>query len=392
MTLQSLRSFFRSQKFILGVWIAMPILNTIGTYFNGRDNNWRIFRGVFWHLVNQQNLYAEYPLEYGDTNHYGPTFAIMIAPFAVLPGLAGMLVWGIFNVVVLVYALKRLRLDEKYETMIMALCLVELGNSVWHQQFNPSILAMLMLSYVMVEEERDFLAPSLIAFGFLIKLYTIVGLVFFLFSKHKSRFVAGFFFWLALFFAMPMILSSPSFVIQSYHDWQLSLAHKSMLVASLDSAQDISVMGIVKRVFVLPSLPNWPFLVVGAVAVMLPLVRFDQYKSKLFRLYMLCSLVMFIVLFSPGSENPTYIIAVTGVFIWMILQPEIFSRRNIFIIVLVIVVDGLMPTDLLSVPVRKFSTAYSLKVIPVLIVWCILVWQQMTINFIDQEKKIRPIQ
>lgn len=372
-----------TRKFVVALWLLLPVINWAKDFFKGRFNNYKIFKGVFWHLTNRQNLYAEYPSEYGDTNHYGPTFSLMIAPFAVLPDIAGMLFWGLFNVIVLFLALKRMKLTEKYETMLMLLCMVELANSVWHQQFNPSITAMMLLSYVMVEEEQDFLAPSMIMLGFLIKLYTIVGLAFFLFSKNKIKFIAGCVFWFVVLFALPMVFSSPEFVLQSYLDWKVSLTDKSAQSASLDSAQDISVMGFVKRLFVLPGLPNWPFWFVGLAAVLVPLTRFSQHKSRLFRLYTLCSLLLFIVLFSPGSENPTYIICVTGVFLWMLLQREIFSTRNIIITVLVIVVCGLMPTDLLSVSARKFSTAYALKVIPCVIVWGILVWQQITMNFLD---------
>ena len=65
---------------------------------------------MFWHLVEQKNLYAAYPLEHFDFFHYGPVFSLVIAPFAILPDLAGVLLWGIFNVLILYYALNQLKL------------------------------------------------------------------------------------------------------------------------------------------------------------------------------------------------------------------------------------------------------------------------------------------
>lgn len=374
------RKFFQDRRFITIIWCLLPLI-AMKDFFRDRYNNYKIFKGVFQHLTEGRDLYIQYPAEYGDTNHYGPLFAFVIAPFSVLPDVVGVLLWGLFNVGVLIYALRKLELRKEYEILLMLLCTVEVANTTWSNQFNPSVAAMLVMSYVMVEKKKDFWSPLFIMMGFFIKLYTIVGLLFFFFSKQKLKFFLGCVVWTIVMGLLPMLISSPQFVIDTYLGWLASLTEKTALSVSLTSAQDISVMGFVRRLTQNASIPNWPFLLVGALAVVLPLVRFDQYDKKLFRLYLLCSIMMFVVLFSPGSEHPTYVICVTGIFIWMITQPVIFTRTNIVLTVLVILWTGLSPSDLLTVPVRKFSTSYALKAVPCIIVWVMLIWQLMKTDF-----------
>ena len=59
----------------------------------GKYNNYKIFENVFPHVINGLHLYVEYPTEYYDVNHYGPIFALVIAPFSILPEWLGMIFW-----------------------------------------------------------------------------------------------------------------------------------------------------------------------------------------------------------------------------------------------------------------------------------------------------------
>ncbi|RWZ86169.1 MAG: hypothetical protein EO766_15170 [Hydrotalea sp. AMD] len=65
-----------------GLSLTSVIIQAIG---HDRFNNFVIFRYVFFHTLQQTNLYLEYPQTYADVNLYGPFFSIVIAPFAVLP-------------------------------------------------------------------------------------------------------------------------------------------------------------------------------------------------------------------------------------------------------------------------------------------------------------------
>jgi len=71
------------------VWFAATLLAALLEISRGYGeiNNFLIYRGVYEHTLQQVNLYLTYPAEYADSNHYGPLFSILIAPFTWLPGL-----------------------------------------------------------------------------------------------------------------------------------------------------------------------------------------------------------------------------------------------------------------------------------------------------------------
>lgn len=77
------RPFFSDPRTLLGLWLILGVVSALIKIH--KCNNFLIFKYVFWHAWNQTSLYAQYPLEFFDSNHYGPFFSIIIAPFAVLP-------------------------------------------------------------------------------------------------------------------------------------------------------------------------------------------------------------------------------------------------------------------------------------------------------------------
>ncbi len=364
------RAFFNKIKYIFSIWLLLPFINWKLDFFRGRCNNYVIFRQVYYHVISKVNLYLYYPKEYDDSNHYGPLFSIVVAPFALLPDVAGYLLWTIFNAMVLMYALNKLPLAKPLRIMVMVLCSIEMANSMWSNQFNSAEAAMIVMSFVLVEKKKDFWATAFIILGTFVKLYAIIGLVFFLFSKDKWMFIKGCIFWALIFYALPMLISSPSYINHTYLDWYMSLVEKNDINVSLTSSTDASVMGIVRRVLQDASIPNWPFILGGLILYLIPFLRFKDYKSLEFRLLILSSSLSFIILFSSSSEHPTYIYPMIGVAIWYVLQGEkMKSPVNITLLLFVLLLGGLSPTDAFTKPVRTFVIDYSLKALPFAVAW-----------------------
>ncbi len=82
----NLKSRLLNPYVVFAVWMLCTVWICITQSLAGPQNynNFLVFRGVFDHLFSSLPLYEPYPLEYGDINHYGPIFAFIIAPFAVL--------------------------------------------------------------------------------------------------------------------------------------------------------------------------------------------------------------------------------------------------------------------------------------------------------------------
>lgn len=368
------------------LYIAVAIFSWQMKYFRHIDNNYLIFRQAYYHARAGLNLYAAYPNEYYDMYYYGPLFSLFVAPFAIPPEAVGLFLWEVANAVVIIVAVNMLPLDDRRKKIMLLLCLLEFANSVFYMQFNPMITAMIIISFILVEQGKDQWATLLIVLGAFVKLYPVVGLAFFVFSKDKPRFIIWTIAWFGIMMVLPMLISSPAYVINSYHQWFDALNYKSGLNVQLDTTQDWCLMGVVRRFSNNPMIPNLPFLIAGAIIFALPLTRFKQFNSLKFRLQILASALIMVVLFSTGSEHPTYIIAAAGAALYILIQDKPFTAINIaFIIALLI--TALTPTDVFPRPIRVWCGHYAVKAWPVIIIWFKLVYELIFKNFVEEKSQ-----
>jgi hypothetical protein len=364
------------------LWLAVSVAMWGFKYFNNRYNNYLIFKYVYYHTIAHKNLYNFYPLEYGDSNHYGPVFSVIIAPFALLPDAVGLLLWNLLNAGLLLWAISLLPISNRQKTFVALLSSLEFAAAEHYIQFNAVITAFIIFSFILVNKEKDHWATLFIALGALIKLYPVIGLAFFMFSRHKKRFILSGLFWLALFFVLPMLISSRQFVLQSYADWYASLHEKVGLNIDFTSSQDISVMGTVRRLTHNVNLPNLPFVIIGAVIFAVPLFRFSQHHSMSFKLCTLAAALLTVVLFSSGSEHPTYIIAAVGAMLWLMLQEKPFAGYHLVLLILFLLITGLGPTDAFPKTIRhEYINTYVMKAWPCILIWVTLSWQLWLKNF-----------
>lgn len=378
--LTKLSSFLLKKECVIAIYLILAIVAGFKQYHHHTYNNYLIFKYVYWHATDLQNLYDNYP-QYLDSNHYGPVFSVFIAPFAVLPDGLGCTLWNIANVSILLWGIYSLPISHNKRTIIAWICAHEALTALFSFQFNIALTGLILLSFSYLIKKKEAQSAFFIAFGTLVKLYGIVGLAFFFFTKSKLKFIIGGLMAFAVLFALPMVISSPAFVIQSYTDWYHSLAHKNDLNASLTSFQDISLMGIVRRATGNINIPNAPFLLVGLVLFGLPYLRIKQYKHIGFRLMLLASTLIFTVIFSSGSESPTYIIAFAGVAIWFMMQQNPKKGWIITLFIFAFILTSLSPTDIFPRPVKEFIRLYSLKALPCVIIWLTIIYQMMKEDF-----------
>jgi len=376
--------FYRKVPLVAIIWFALAVFAVLAEVSRNSINNYLIFKYVFWHVVDQQPLFTAYP-EYADTNHYGPLFSIIIAPFAVLPDWLGCTLWALANAAILYYAIMRLKVGRQQQLIILAISAIEMMTAIHSVQFNPATAAWLILTYVLVEEEEDFWATLFIAAGFLIKLYGIAGLLFFVFSRHKVKFIVSFIFWMVVLFCLPMLFSSPGYIINAYKEWMVSLIEKNDKNTSgavVATFQDISVMGMARRITGNASISGLLFLVPAALLILFPLLRFKQYAAEHFRLSYLAIVLITVIIFSSSAESATYIVALPGVCIWYILHRRQYRSASLIMLAFLFLFTILSPTDLVPRFFREnVVRAYSLKALPCFIVWIWLVADVMLKNF-----------
>jgi len=375
---------FTNQIFISILWFGLSFFAILKMVLAHTYNNYFIFKYVFFNLIHQVNLYIPQPQYYFDANHYGPLFALVIAPFAILPDGLGAVLWTMLNALVLYKAILMLPVKENAQYAILLICAHELMTASYNSQFNPMMTTIIVLSFVFIRSGKDFWAALLIIAGTYIKLYGIVGLAFFFFSDNKIKFILSLMFWAIVLFVLPMIISSPKFVVQCYKDWYVSLSAKNEKNAG-DIMQDISVMGMIRRIFHLPTLSNIIIILPGMLLFASSYLRIMSFKNVTYQLLILASTLLFTVIFSTGSESPTYIIAFVGVAIWYMVLNRPVKGFEIFLLIFALLITSLSPSDLFPKFInREYIKPYSLKALPCFVIWLKIIYETWIRDFKQQ--------
>jgi hypothetical protein len=114
----------------------------------------------------------------------------------------------------------------------------------------------------------------------------------------------------------------------------------------------------------------------GVVLFCLPLLLYRQYSQYTFRLLLLASVLIWVVIFNHRAESPTFVIAVSGVALWYFAQTP--KTENLVLLLLTLIFTVLSPTDLFPATVRtEWFTPYVVKAVP-----CILVWGKLTYDML----------
>jgi hypothetical protein len=100
--------------------------------------------------------------------------------------------------------------------------------------------------------------------------------------------------------------------------------------------------------------------------------------------------LIFTVIFSTGSESPTYIIAFVGVAIWFVIQPIPISKFYIFLFIFALVLTSLSPSDLIPKFLREnYIRPYALKALPCVLIWFSIIYEMLTQKFTNYNIKLR---
>jgi len=371
-----------NKPFVLTLYFGLSLFAVVKSVITNRiHDNYLIYKSGFINTINQLTPFGAVRGPGHDVYHYGPVFAILMAPFAILPDSIGVILWVMFNTWALYIAIKLLPLKEQYYLPVLLICAHELMTSSSNVEINPLIAALIIFSFVFIRDKKDFWAALMICIGTFIKLYGIVGLAFFFFSDNKLKFILSLLFWSAVLFVLPMLISSPSYIIQTYHDWYGDLLQKNLHNIG-PSFQDISVMGLIRNIFNYRQLSNIAVIIPGIFLFGLWYLRVKLFKNTPYQLLLLASTLIFVIIFSSSSESPTYIIAVAGVGIWFMNLERPVTSFEIFLLVFAIIVTVFSPSDLFPRYIKmNYVQPYKLKALPCVLIWFKIIYEIVTRKF-----------
>ena len=388
MTLAKAKTFLSDYRTTFVLWLMLGVVSGIIKAHRGY-NNFLIYKYVFWNTLEQNDLYLHYPEKFNDLNHYGPFFSLVIAPYALMPEWLGVILWNV-SLAMLLYVAVRTSRFSRYEILFMLWYAAhDLLTCLFMTQFNIAVAALILFSFTMTEQKKDFWAAFFICAGVFVKLLGIVGLAFFFFSRNKTKFILSLCFWSIVMFVLPMLISSPEYVCDQYASWYHALESKNMTNSgSRTTMNNISLVGMVRRIFIDYNYSDLLVIIPGLAIVATGYFRIKQWTSPTFRKMVLAQMMLITILFSTGTENSSYVIAYVAIAIWYASVPWKRSNLDLFLLVYAFVFGSLLPTDLFPKSLQtSLIRPYALRALPVTLIWLKLSWEMIRTNYIEREQQ-----
>ena len=332
-------------------------------------NNYIIFRQSYYHLMEGKDLCAPYPNEYWDLYKYSPTFALLMAPLALLPTLVGLAGWNLLNVVFVLIGINMMRgFDARAKTLLLLFATIEMVTSLQNEQSNGLLAGLIILGFALAERRKLFLATLCIVLSCYIKILGLAAFAIFLLYPDKWKAALYTVFWTAFLFVLPLCVVSWQGLMNQYAGWGNMLSHDH-------TTDGLSVMKLMQSWIGWEGNKLWIQLL-GIVLFCIPLLRWQYYKIERYRLLLLSSVLIWIVIFNHKAESPTFIIAVLGVSIWFFSGKR--SVLDISLLVLCLLFTQLSATDIFPREWRNgFFLSHAIKAIPCVLIWIRIVAEML---------------
>lgn len=303
--------------------------------FYSHYNNYIIFKQSFFHLIARKDLYIHYPLEQYDLFKYPPTFALLFAPFSMLPDYLGYSVWTALNLLLPVFAIYKLQgVSSRVKAAMSALLLLEGFTSALNSQSNGLMLGLLLFAFVAMQNGRISQAVLFIWLTAFIKLF---GILFFAMLLVFPGAVKKSLVRVPLIFGALYLLPLP---VLGWEGLQRQYASMFNLLAH-DHGYFVkySVMGWLQQWFGLRPNKNL-ILILGLGLQCLPLLvliikqklwrsgSLEQINSKSLERWQslfAASWLLWMVIFNHMAESATYVIAVGGA---MLALSQLVTSEN----------------------------------------------------------------
>ena len=335
MTPKRLAAFFRdsrAEQVILVVYVAAALVVTIQRGVFSFANDYAIFRASFWNLLAGRDLYVLRIEQAHDLFKYTPSFALLVAPFALLPFAVGLFLWNVFNALALFFALRLLFLRDE-AAVAQVLVFLPMLRSMQSAQSNGLIAALIIFAFICYERGWLWRAGMAVGLGTIIKIFPLAALVFALPRPDRVRAILISVLTIVVLLALPLLVVSPHVLIAEYQSW-VALGKAETL------QHGASVMASTMVLFRDAGLdwPAWPIqLTACAIVLALLAAKVSDWDDRVVRLQFLGFVMVFCVIFNHRAERQVAVIAISGMVIWYLASPRAAWRTWLFVAVYALV-------------------------------------------------------
>lgn len=371
-----MRSYRPSPRaWLFALYVVTIVIVAVGKAYGhrGPDNNFLVFRWSFLNLASGHDMYAAQPQHHADLYKYSPSFALLFAPFALIPFALSLALWDALNALLLFFAVERL-LPSRAAVMALSLIYLEVLRSMQRSQSNSLVTALVILAFLAFEHRRQLGAAMAIAIGAAVKIFPLAALALALFYPRRWRFALLMMAAMLVVLALPLLVVSPAGLAAQYQSWRAVEAVDALSVGGGGGGGLYG--GVMQQLRLLfgVSWPNWPVQLAGTLLLLSPLARWRNWNDFDFRLRFLSALLVYMVIFNHQSESPSFVIAVTGIAIWFVSTPR--SWWHVTVMVLTILIVSISSTDITPKSwQRDFFVHFRLKTIPCTLAWLTMMWE-----------------
>jgi glycosyl transferase family 87 len=227
-----------------------------------------------------------------------------------------------------------------------------------------------VLTLAALERDRGIWAGLCLALSFYLKIYGAAAGILIIMYPCRWRAVGWSGIWFVVLGALPLMVVPADELWMQYRGWLALVAGDHHL------SYGLSAMGVAEAWLGIRGIDGL-MLAVGIVGLLAPLARVRQYDELNFRLGMLASLLVWMVIFNHKAESPTYIVAMTGLAIWYVTaQP---NRIELLLLGSTFVLTCWTQTDLFPRFIRRTVFGpYRIKAIGSLVLWPRMAYRMLT--------------
>lgn len=372
MTPASARQFI-ARHWVGALYLLAAIIVSVQRLVLEKHRVFLLYREAFHDLIAGRNLYVDRSADYLDFFRYSPTFALAFGPIALLPEAAGLLLWNTLNAMAL-YAALRALLPERRARVAQLIALADLVRSMQSSQMNALLTALMIASCLAYAADRSWRGALAVNAGAFSKMFPAASGIFALLRPDRVRHLLILTAVAVVMLLLPALVVGPGELLQQYRWWSV--------IAPGQSKPWFSLMDLL-NVWTGRTWPTAPIQAAGLALFLLPVaLRRDAWQDAGWQRLLLCSLLLFSVLFNHRAETPSYVIALAGIGIWFAAGPR--ARLHVAVLVLTLLLATVGTSDLTPKSVREeFLEPWRVKVVPLIVAWIIMQVELLRFQTVD---------
>jgi hypothetical protein len=209
------------------LWIMMFVAHAVKTFLNPNEHS------VYLPFATgARNWWSETSVYSMTGFYYGPTFAVLFSPFALLPDWLGCVLWSGLSIGTLVYSLRvffREVLQPMRPTASLGpfLLLSSVGSlhGIWSAQNNAMVVALVLLAAAALVRSRYWRAAFLLALPVHIKVWPLAAGAL-LSTRWPVRLAPRLAVGVLALALVPFLTKQPAVVVACYAEWSDALAYR----------------------------------------------------------------------------------------------------------------------------------------------------------------------